>query len=135
MVFIILNAFGLLSVSHAADAPQRAQMPRVVVLRVDSLPQWGHNAIGGHNEFLQGLRELGYMEGQNIALEIRWAEVQFERLPALVAELVSLLASIVFSIAQLTPSGACGQASVPSDLLSKTLRRRGRPAGIRAEGV
>jgi putative ABC transport system substrate-binding protein len=62
---------------------------------VDSPPQWGHNALGGHNEFLQGLRELGYVEGQNIALEIRWAEEQFERLPALAAELVSLQVDVI----------------------------------------
>ena len=36
--------------------------------------------------FLQGLKEAGYVEGQNIAIEFRWAENQFERLPALAAE-------------------------------------------------
>jgi len=36
----------------------------------------------------EGLRELGYVEGRTIALEIRWAEGRYERLPALVAELV-----------------------------------------------
>jgi len=38
----------------------------------------------------QGLRELGYVEGQNIAIESRWAEGQYERLPALAVELVGL---------------------------------------------
>src|SRR5215813_5415576 len=89
MVFIILCALGLLAVSHAAEAPQRAKMPRVGVLRVDSPPKWGHN------EFLQGLREFGYGEGQHIALVSRWAEGQCERLPAPAAELVSLKVDVM----------------------------------------
>jgi len=40
--------------------------------------------------FRQGLHDLGYVEGQNITLEYRWAEGQYERLPDLAAELVRL---------------------------------------------
>jgi putative ABC transport system substrate-binding protein len=38
--------------------------------------------------FLQGLKEIGYIEKQNVAVEYRWAENQYDRLPALVADLV-----------------------------------------------
>jgi putative ABC transport system substrate-binding protein len=45
--------------------------------------------------FLQGLRELGYVEGKNLAVEYRWAEGQVERLPALAAELVRLKVDVI----------------------------------------
>ena len=43
----------------------------------------------------QGLRELGYVEGQTIALEVRWAEGRHERLPELVAEMVRLKVDVM----------------------------------------
>ena len=49
--------------------------------------------------FRQALHELGYVEGQNLVIEYRWEEGQFERLPALAAELVQLPVDV------LVPSG------------------------------
>jgi len=48
--------------------------------------------------FRQGLRELGYNEGRNIAIEYRWADGKFERLPELAAELVRLKVDIVVAV-------------------------------------
>jgi putative ABC transport system substrate-binding protein len=39
--------------------------------------------------FREGLRDLGYVEGQNIVIEHRWAEGKYERFPALIAELLT----------------------------------------------
>jgi len=47
------------------------------------------------DEFRQGLRELGWVEGQNIVIEYRWAEGRSDRLPALAAELVRRKVDII----------------------------------------
>jgi len=87
----VILAASLALTPVVGGAQQRAGMPRVGVLRLDS-PQSTDRSI---SEFLQGLRELGYMDGRNIALEIRWAEERLERLPALAADLVRLKVDVI----------------------------------------
>jgi len=53
--------------------------------------------------FRQGLRDLGYVEGQNIVVEYRSAEWQEERLPALAAELVQLPVDVLVTLAAPQP--------------------------------
>jgi putative tryptophan/tyrosine transport system substrate-binding protein len=45
--------------------------------------------------FREGLRDLGYVEGQNILIEYRWAEGEYERFPALTAELIALKVDVI----------------------------------------
>ncbi|PYM93255.1 MAG: hypothetical protein DME04_11920 [Candidatus Rokuibacteriota bacterium] len=72
---------GLVAAPLAVEAQQTAKVPRVGYLNPgsasDPLTQRRLNA------FRQGLRELGYVEGQNIAIESRWAEGKYDRYPAL----------------------------------------------------
>jgi putative tryptophan/tyrosine transport system substrate-binding protein len=59
-------------------------MPVVGFLNSASLGTYSH-LLGA---FRQGLKDTGYVEGENVAIEYRWAENQFDRLPALADELV-----------------------------------------------
>ena len=87
--FLCGLTLGTPSAPLAAEAQQRAAMPRVGVLRLDS------PSAHSYAEFLRGLHELGYIDGRNIALEVRWAEDRLERLPALATELVHLKVDVI----------------------------------------
>ena len=70
----------------AARAQQQPGTPVVGLLHGAS-PSQGYAPLLG--AFRQGLKEIGYVEGQNVAIEYRWAEDHYDRLPALAAELVN----------------------------------------------
>jgi putative tryptophan/tyrosine transport system substrate-binding protein len=57
--------------------------------------------------FLQGLKETGYVEGQNVAVEYRYAENQYHRLPALAADLVRRRVAVI--VASGPPRNAGGE--------------------------
>lgn len=83
----------LLAPVHMAEAQTTRNLPRIGYLSRDSAE--GHKGLLA--AFQQGLRELGYVEGQNITFEYRYAERKPERLAALAAELVKLKVDIIVS--------------------------------------
>jgi len=77
---------GILAVSALAQAPAPSGVPRIGFLG-NSTAALEANLIG---PFREGLRDLGYVEGQNIMIEYRWAEGNYARFPALIGELIAL---------------------------------------------
>jgi putative ABC transport system substrate-binding protein len=89
-----ITLFGSAAVwPFAARAQQSARMPRLGVL-LYSTPQEDPQA----KSLQQGLRDLGYIDGQNISIEYRFAEGNAERLPDLAADLVRLKPDVLFPI-------------------------------------
>ena len=76
----------LFALCFPAYAQQAKKAPRIGYLS-NSSPSAARETVGA---FRQGLRDLGYIEGQNIVFEYRWGEGNIDRFPILVAELVRL---------------------------------------------
>ena len=103
-VLSILVAVVLLAVAVIAEAQQPKKIPRIGYLATRSGPGPNDQA------FQQGLRELGYVEGQNIVIERRWAG-NLDRLPSLAAELVLIKVDIIVTSGS-TSTRAAKQATV-----------------------
>jgi putative tryptophan/tyrosine transport system substrate-binding protein len=81
--FIKVIAVSVAAWPRAASAQQPA-LPVVGFLGAPSAAPYARYVAAVH----QGLKEVGYIEHQNVAMEYRWADGQYDRLPALAAELV-----------------------------------------------
>ena len=88
---LVTLALGIVWLVLAADAQPPEKVRRIGVLLAAS-PLWAHPLV---EAFRQGLRDLGYVEGQNLVIEYRYAEGHDERLPALAAELVQLQVEVL----------------------------------------
>jgi len=82
----VAGTLALLAAPLAAEAQQAAKVHRVAFLGSTS-PAGYANQL---EAFRGGLRDLGYVEGQNLIIEFRWAHERYERLTELAAELVRL---------------------------------------------
>lgn len=77
----------------------KAQSPRAKTVRIGYLSS--HSAAAGQpyaEAFRQGLRDLGYLEGRNLLIEYRWADGNYDRLPALAKQLVGLNVDMIVSV-------------------------------------
>jgi len=122
--------------------PARAQQPALPI--VGFLSSLSSAALTGPvAAFRQGLESLGYAEGKNVAIEFRWAEGQYDRLPALATELVQKRASVIVTIGGDPPAFAAkaasttiplvfmvGQDPVKSGLVTSLSRPGGNATGV-----
>ena len=104
--FLCGLTLGTLSAPLAVEAQQTGKVPRIGFLATNPaafphLPE----------AFLQGLRDLGYVEGRNVVIEYRDAEGKAERLPTLAAELVALNVDVIVAAAGTLPALAAKQAT------------------------
>ena len=90
---VVTLALSLLVVPLASHAQRPANVPRIGIL-MSATPALSQHFL---TAFQDGLREKGWVEGQNILLEPRWAEGRMERFPALTAELVQLKVDLLFT--------------------------------------
>ena len=89
---LIILLGGAITLPAAASAQQKA-VPVIGFLSTGSLDTVGPLITG----FYQGLREAGYVVGQNVAIEHRWVEGRYDRLPALAAELVGRKVEVIMT--------------------------------------
>ena len=91
---IVLLAIGFLAWSFPAIPQQPTRVSRVAILSDESA------SVGGKAQepFAQGLQDLGWVKGQNVTFERRYADRKYEILPNLAAELVRLEPNVVFAV-------------------------------------
>jgi putative tryptophan/tyrosine transport system substrate-binding protein len=89
--FFTLTLSALLLALSVSAGAQQTKVPRIGVLILGAPPNANLDA------FIQGLRELGYIEGKNMLIDYRFAEGRAERLPELATELVRLKVDAIFT--------------------------------------
>src|SRR5262249_28750551 len=95
----LLAALGGAAAWPFAARGQQAAMPVVGFLHLGSPEAVAPNVAA----FRQGLNETGFVDGRNVAIEYRWAQGQYDRLPALAADLVRRKVTVIAACATSAP--------------------------------
>jgi putative ABC transport system substrate-binding protein len=104
--FIGTLAGGLLAAPRASEAQKAGKVYRIGFLRAGQPPKPWVEA------FLQGLRERGYVDGQNVVVEFRFTDGSFDQLPRLAEELVRLKVNVI--LASAAPSALAAKKATTS---------------------
>ena len=92
-VIVVVFTLSILITPSASQAQHRGRVPRVGYLGTSSASLERELV----KAFREGLRDHGYIEGQNIVIEYRWAEGNYQRFPELVADLVKLKVDVILT--------------------------------------
>ena len=97
-----------------AARAQSSAMPTVGFLNGASPRAYTRNVAG----FLQGLKETNYVVGQNVTIEYRWAEGQYDRLPRMAADLVNRQVAVIVANTPAAPTAKAATTNIPIVFLS-----------------
>ena len=127
---VLVGMLTVILLAMPGSGGAQAKIPRIGVLRV------GAPSDASTDIFRQTLRDLGYVEGRNIAIEYRWAEGQLDRLPDLAADLVSLKVDVIVA-GGVAGARAAKQAtsSIPIPIIPGAGRGRSQLATFRDKNV
>src|SRR5262249_46010827 len=100
-----------------ASRAQQPNTPLIGFLNVASSNEYRPQAAA----FRQGLQETGYVEGQNVAIEFRWAEGQSDRLPVMVDDLLHRQVAVIGASLNRPGGNVTGVTQLTSGLVAKKL--------------
>jgi putative ABC transport system substrate-binding protein len=98
----------------AAALAQQPAMPVVGFLNSASADGYASMAAA----FKEGLKETGYFEGTNVAIEYRWANDHYDRLPALASDLVNRRVTVIFANSPSIPAAKAATSTIPIIMMS-----------------
>jgi putative tryptophan/tyrosine transport system substrate-binding protein len=107
--FITLLAAGVATAPHLTADAQQSVVPMIGFLRSTPEKPFVHIVAA----FREGLKEAGFIEGQNVAIEQRWADNQLDRLPELAADLVRRQAAVIAGNAPAIEAARSATATTP----------------------